>query len=462
MLCNKGKTKKLKIFIVVAVMILAVIIAGLAIYSQKSNIGLLQGKVGKEKDEILAATERTGICGGCSWKIDTNGVLTISKTSGGTGVLSNMTSAGTVPWDEYRDEIKEVNFGQGVSSNALLIGMFQDCKNLKKVDLTNFNTSSATDMAIMFYRCSSLETIIFGSEFKTDSVTRMRSMFNSCSSLRELDVSCFNTENVTDMFGMFGGCLSLRNLNISSFDTHVTQNMNSMLPEFLTNIAIGEKTSFKTDTDGGYPFGRGTWKRLEDGKLYSVVEICNKSLNKQAAGTYVKISDMSNEVKVDYPVKFKINKINKIDNLIVHGNTQFVIQEDGKILSLKDLNWQSDNGQIVITDSVELVFNNVVTDSNENEYDLKMIISNIHFNNISSVSDNILTRKILQVDNNGVIQLLQESVGSTGLNFDIKMQVTKDNIVQEGSFIFSANDIDIESPSGYNEYSEGVNFIERI
>ena len=38
--------------------------------------------------------------------------------------------------------------------------MFNGCSNLTTLDLSNFNTSSVTNMSYMFYRCSSLTSII--------------------------------------------------------------------------------------------------------------------------------------------------------------------------------------------------------------------------------------------------------------------------------------------------------------
>ena len=47
----------------------------------------------------------------------------------------------------------------------------------------------------------------------------MGAMFFNCKSLKKLDVTNFNTSNVTDMGGMFWDCESLTELDLSSFDT---------------------------------------------------------------------------------------------------------------------------------------------------------------------------------------------------------------------------------------------------
>ena len=45
----------------------------------------------------------------------------------------------------------------------------------------------------------------------------MRGMFYNCKSLKELNLSNFNTINVVSMRAMFWGCSSLKELNISNF-----------------------------------------------------------------------------------------------------------------------------------------------------------------------------------------------------------------------------------------------------
>lgn len=105
--------------------------------------------------------------------------------------------------------------------------MFCDCRSLIFLDVSNFNTAKVTSMSFMFNDCSSLTTLDLNS-FDTKNVTNMYCMFSACNSLTTLDVSNFNTENVTDMENMFDGCERLTNLDLSSFKTPnltITRNM---------------------------------------------------------------------------------------------------------------------------------------------------------------------------------------------------------------------------------------------
>ena len=106
--------------------------------------------------------------------------------------------------------------------------MFQGCKSLVSLDVSNFDTSLVQNgMDGMFQDCSSL-TSLDVSSFDTGNVTNMSQMFYGCKSLASLDVSNFNTLNVTTMERMFFYCSSLTSLDISSFTTYSVANINRM------------------------------------------------------------------------------------------------------------------------------------------------------------------------------------------------------------------------------------------
>ena len=105
--------------------------------------------------------------------------------------------------------------------------MFDDCKNLKSLDLSSFNTNNVSDMSSMFYNCSSLTTLDL-SNFNTNNVSNMSRMFYNCSSLTTLNLNSFNTNNVSDMSSMFNYCSSLTTLNLSNFNTAKVKDMQNM------------------------------------------------------------------------------------------------------------------------------------------------------------------------------------------------------------------------------------------
>ena len=105
--------------------------------------------------------------------------------------------------------------------------MFFGCKNIIKLDFSNFDTNQVTNMSNMFYNCNSLKKINLAN-FNTENVDNMSYMFSFCNSLLNLNLSFFNTQNVTDMSYMFIDCNSLLNLDLSNFNTENVVNMSYM------------------------------------------------------------------------------------------------------------------------------------------------------------------------------------------------------------------------------------------
>ena len=119
--------------------------------------------------------------------------------------------------------IQNLNTSQATSMNS----MFYRCSSLTSLDVSHFDTSNVTNMGSMFNGCSGL-TSLDVSHFDTSNVTYMGSMFSNCSSLTSLDVSHFDTGNATSMYFMFYGCNSLTSLDVSHFDTSNVTDMCSM------------------------------------------------------------------------------------------------------------------------------------------------------------------------------------------------------------------------------------------
>lgn len=92
----------------------------------------------------------SGSCGeALTWSLSTAGDLTVS----GTGDMASFTAIGA-PWAEYRDQIKLVILGQGVTSIGS--SAFQDCKNLETVSLPGSLTALGE---AAFLRCGELTNV---------------------------------------------------------------------------------------------------------------------------------------------------------------------------------------------------------------------------------------------------------------------------------------------------------------
>ena len=94
---------------------------------------------------------------------------------------------------------------------------------------TSANNSSGLGFAFMFNECRNLKAIDL-SEFNTSNVIDMKRMFSNCSSLTSLDLSGFDTRNVRSFYWMFRQ-VKLTNIDLSSFDTSNAINMLGMFVE---------------------------------------------------------------------------------------------------------------------------------------------------------------------------------------------------------------------------------------
>ncbi len=93
---------------------------------------------------------------------------------------------------------------------------------------------------------SSVESIQFGDHIDTSQVVNMRGMFQNCSNLKTLDLSKLNTSNVVDMAHMFEGCSNLESLDLSSFDTSKVSDMTDMFKDCskLTHVTLASQDEY--------------------------------------------------------------------------------------------------------------------------------------------------------------------------------------------------------------------------
>lgn len=105
--------------------------------------------------------------------------------------------------------------------------MFNSAKNLKWLDISNFNTYIVSDFRQLFGYCGALTSLNL-SNFNTSKATNIGAMFASCSGLTSLNLSNFKTSQVTNMDYTFSNCSGLTSLDLSNWDTSKVELMNGM------------------------------------------------------------------------------------------------------------------------------------------------------------------------------------------------------------------------------------------
>lgn len=118
----------------------------------------------------------SGSCGeALTWSLNSAGDLTVS----GTGDMASFTATGA-PWAEYRDQVKLVIVGQGVTSIGS--SAFQDCKNLETVSLPGSLTALGK---AAFLRCGELTNVKLPASLKSVG----EDCFTGCEKLVLLDLT---------------------------------------------------------------------------------------------------------------------------------------------------------------------------------------------------------------------------------------------------------------------------------
>ena len=118
----------------------------------------------------------SGSCGeALTWSLNSAGDLTVS----GTGDMASFTATGA-PWAEYRDQVKLVILGQGVTSIGS--SAFQDCKNLETVSLPGSLTALGK---AAFLRCGELTNVKLPASLKSVG----EDCFTGCEKLALLDLT---------------------------------------------------------------------------------------------------------------------------------------------------------------------------------------------------------------------------------------------------------------------------------
>ena len=104
-------------------------------------------------------------------------------------------------------------------------GLFEKTK-FKYIDISDWDTSSVTNMLSMFYKCNELKSVGDISYWDVSNVTNMAYMFTGCTNLNQ-DISRWSVSLVTDMSYMFFGCEKF-NQDISNWDVSKVADMCGM------------------------------------------------------------------------------------------------------------------------------------------------------------------------------------------------------------------------------------------
>lgn len=201
-------------------------------------------------------------------------------------------------------KIESIKFESGVKADESLDGLFYNCQSLKKVDLSNLDTSKTTNMANMFFQCSALTNDGIDSyikfkdsdnsktKFTTKNVTSMEAMF-SWSGITKIDLSLFDFSSIEEMNAMFAVCNGLTEVDLSSLSgakTKITYDTYNGLFSFCSNlnkITLGENWQ-AAEQNKYLPLSLSdNWQNTKTLEIYTNEDLSENFISSMA-GTYIK------------------------------------------------------------------------------------------------------------------------------------------------------------------------------
>ena len=125
----------------------------------------------------------------------------------------------------YNNELlQEVVFKNvNIEKVKYIEGIFNDCINLVKVDITGLDTSNVNVFSRMFYNCKSLKELDLSS-MNISNGYYFTDMFYNCISLEKLDISTWYSEHICSIRNMFKFCNKLKDIDISNFIKGINDN----------------------------------------------------------------------------------------------------------------------------------------------------------------------------------------------------------------------------------------------
>lgn len=123
------------------------------------------------------------------------------------------------------EELEFINVD--TSSTTSMMYMFNECSNLKTLDLSGIDASNVTTMNYMISYCLVLTSVNLEG-FNTSKCTNFQSMFYGSRLIGSLNINHFDVSKATNMGSMFSSCMKLEELDLSNWETPALTNTNSM------------------------------------------------------------------------------------------------------------------------------------------------------------------------------------------------------------------------------------------
>lgn len=117
-----------------------------------------------------------------------------------------------------------------LSSCKNFLAMFQGCEVIENINVTNWDVSSAEDLGYVFAKCYKLNGLDV-SKWKTSLCKNLASTFQYCLSIDKLDLSNWDVSSCEDFSGMFNHCENIKEINITGWNTSNAKSLYAMFQQ---------------------------------------------------------------------------------------------------------------------------------------------------------------------------------------------------------------------------------------
>lgn len=126
--------------------------------------------------------------------------------------------------------------------------LFLDHKNVKYIDISNFDMKNMKQFESIFLGCTSLTSVKLPNSIAPN-LKSLKYLFSNCESLTFVNFSKamnYSAENLSELEEMFSGCVSLKSIDFSNLKTNVLSNTKNMFNN-CTSLTSLDLSNFKTN-----------------------------------------------------------------------------------------------------------------------------------------------------------------------------------------------------------------------
>lgn len=195
----------------------------------KSNI--IKILINNQEIDITKLVDANGVPGGWRWQFPGAGDYVVKFY-----LKDDITTLDYMFYDV--DKLITCDFYNfNINNITSMIGVFQLCGNVSKINFRNFNARKVVNISNIFNACVKLTDVSFGRNFRTPSLLEAANMFNNCSLIEKIDMRYFDLSKCTFYNKIWANCPQLYKLYLNTAITDIGSDLSTNM--FVNSIREG-------------------------------------------------------------------------------------------------------------------------------------------------------------------------------------------------------------------------------